>query len=334
MAKEKETELPANTKNNQLAETSSLKELIESPIIKEKFAAILKNKASGFTASLLQVVGNNKSLQNAEPNSIIGAAMTAAVLDLPINNNLGFAYVVPYKAKNDKGDYIDVAQFQLGYKGFIQLAQRSGQFKSLNVCAVYSDDTDDTILKRLTSFFPIKATGNVVGYVAYFELLNGFSSKLPMTIQELEDHGKKYSQVFKKYGTGLWKDEFDGMAKKTVLKLLLSRFAPLSIEMQKAITFDQGVIDENENLKYADNIPNVIDMEEFNANRIATVSKLWEDNKAKIIKHSSEIQDETKKESWNKTIMSIERVLNPKNVEINKLGTAEEYINKFLEEIG
>ena len=102
-----------------------------------KFKELLGERASAFATSVLQIVASNKSLANAEPQSVFNAACMAATLNLPVNQNLGFAYILPYKTKDDKGNYIDVAQFQMGYKGFIQLAQRSGQFKTIAATPIY-----------------------------------------------------------------------------------------------------------------------------------------------------------------------------------------------------
>lgn len=207
--------------------------------IKSKFEEIIGKNANGFIASILSTVNNNKLLQNADQNSIYTAALMAASLKLPINQNLGLAYIVPYAGK---------AQFQLGYKGFKQLAQRSGQFLVIND----SDVREGEIVNynRLTGEIEFnweqdtakRLKLKVVGYVSYFKLVNGFESTFYMTNEELTAHAKKYSQTFKKYGSGLWKDEFEGMAKKTVTKLNLSKNAPLSIEMQRAVTADQAVI--------------------------------------------------------------------------------------------
>ena len=238
---------------SQIATTNikSISTFLNSSSIKSKFSEILGQKANGFIASLLSVVNNNNLLQNADQNSIYTAALMAASLDLPINPNLGLAYIVPYGGK---------AQFQLGYRGFKQLAQRSGQFITINETDVregeiithnrlsgiidfnWTQDSSDRLKKR------------VVGYVSYFKLLNGFESTLYMTVEELEAHAKKYSQTYKKYKSGLWKDEFDGMARKTVTKLNLSKNAPLSIELQRATLADQAVIKEFDPNKTEDSV--------------------------------------------------------------------------------
>ncbi|XP_019326005.1 PREDICTED: uncharacterized protein LOC109279287 [Aptenodytes forsteri] len=216
------------------------KDFFSKPIVQQKLIELLGKNAQSFATSVLQVVNSNDMLKNADPQTVFSAACMAATLNLPINNNLGFAYIVPFR--NNKANRTE-AQFQLGYKGFIQLAQRSGQFKRINACATYSDDTEQTVYERLTSLLPKKPTGQITGYIAYFQLLNGYEAHLAMSIEELNAHSQKYSQTAKK-GFGVWKDNFDAMAQKTVIKLLLSKQAPLSIDtpLATAVQADQAVI--------------------------------------------------------------------------------------------
>ena len=226
-----------SNQNNQVMAT---KDFFSKPIVQQKLIELLGKNAQSFATSVLQVVNSNDTLKNADPQTVFSAACMAATLNLPINNNLGFAYIVPFR--NNKANRTE-AQFQLGYKGFIQLAQRSGQFKRINACATYSDDTEQTVYERLTSLLPKKPTGQITGYIAYFQLLNGYEAHLAMSIEELNAHSQKYSQTAKK-GFGVWKDNFDAMAQKTVIKLLLSKQAPLSIDtpLATAVQADQAVI--------------------------------------------------------------------------------------------
>ncbi|MDO4441351.1 MAG: recombinase RecT [Moraxella sp.] len=228
----------------------SIKGFFNSPIAQQKLCEILGKNAASFTTSVLQVVNSNDMLKNADPQTVFSAALMAATLNLPINNNLGFAYIVPFK--NNKANRTE-AQFQLGYKGFIQLAQRTGQFKRINACAVYEHDTEQDVYNRLTSLLPKPPSGQKTGYIAYFQLLNGYEAHLSMSMEELNAHAQKYSQTAKK-GFGVWKDNFDAMAQKTVIKLLLSKQAPLSIDtpLATAIQADQSVIVDGE-YRYTDN---------------------------------------------------------------------------------
>lgn len=259
-----------------------------------KFKELLGNRASSFATSVLQVVASNKMLANADPQSVFNAACMAATLDLPINANLGFAYILPYKTKNDNGDYIDVAQFQLGYKGFIQLAQRSGQFKTIAATPIYKGQlVSENPLTGYTFDFTKKESDEIIGFAGYFSLINGFEKTIYLTVKELEKHGLKYSQTFKK-GFGLWKDNFEAMAQKTVIKLLLSKYAPLSIDMQKAVISDQAVIKSMDNgsvdVQYIDNNTTTLSIDEVSAdkerNRI-----LDHINNSKTLKQLEEVKD-------------------------------------------
>lgn len=230
---------------NQVAhtQTKTLKQYVSDDKIRQKFAEILGDKSKAFLASVMQVA-NSPALKNADPASVINSAMMAATLDLPVNNNLGFAYIVPFKSE---------AQFQIGYKGFIQLAQRSGQFKRIAATPVYEGQLISADPLYGYQFdWSVETEGQPVGYVAFFQLLNGFTAELYMSRKKVDDHAKKYSQTYKR-GFGVWKDNFDAMAVKTVLKLLLSKQAPLSIEMQKAIEIDQGALDVDGVANYVDN---------------------------------------------------------------------------------
>jgi recombination protein RecT len=224
-----------------------VKEIFGRDMVKQKFQEMLGKKAQGFITSVLQIVASNELLSKADPISIYNSAAVAATLDLPLNNNLGFSYIVPYSNKQKDGSTKTVAQFQLGYKGFIQLAQRSGQFLTISAKPVYEGQiVEDDTFEGFHFNWKNKLNDNIIGYAAYFKLLNGFEKTLYMSVEELKKHGGKYSKTFKQQ-YGLWSTDFDTMALKTVIKLLLSKFAPLSIEMQTAVKVDQSVVnDENE----------------------------------------------------------------------------------------
>jgi recombination protein RecT len=227
------------------------------------------------------------------------AALKAVSLDLPLDQNLGFAYVIPYEVsvlvdkKDEKGNSImdanrqpvkiwgkqKKAQFQLGYKGFVQLSLRSNQFDTLNVREVKEGEVtgEDFISGELT-FTPLPAdrreAANTVGYIAFFRLKNGFSKMLYMCNEKIEAHAKRFSQTYKSRNDSireksLWSTDFDNMAKKTVLKLLLSKYAPLSVDMIDAIKSDQSVLNgsEPEDIAYVDNTESVTPEERKDALR-------------------------------------------------------------------
>ena len=252
--------------------TSTLKSMINDERTKNKFKELLGNKSAGFLTSLLNTTNGNKQLQEAEPQSILKAGAIAATLDLPIDTNLGFAYIVPYKNKykDETGSWREKneAQFQLGYKGFIQLAIRTGQYKKINVTELYEGQFEsyDPITDELKYNLDGKISDEVTHYIAYFQTTNGFEKYNVMSKEEIREHAKKFSRTFSNRFSS-WQTNFDSMAKKTVLKLLLSKFGILSIEMQTAQKVDQAVIKEvepngNVEVEYVDSPGNASDIVE------------------------------------------------------------------------
>ena len=225
----------AQPQQQQPQQPQTLSALIKSPAVKERFAEVLKTKGDSFLASVLTTVNNSALLQKAEPTTILSAAMVAAALDLPIVPSLGFAALVPFK---DSKTGVTVCQFQIMARGLIQLALRTGQYRKIEVEAVHTGEIKSR--NRFTGEieFGEATDNNVVGYLGFFELCNGFRKFLYMSNAEISEHAQKYSQTAKR-GYGLWVDNFEAMAKKTVLKLLIAKWGPLSVEMQTAILRDQ-----------------------------------------------------------------------------------------------
>ena len=245
---------------SELATLNKVKGYLASDNIKNRFNEILGQKANQYMASIVNMVSASKNLQECAPQTILSAAFVAASYDLPIDSNLGFAAIVPYKSN---------AQFQMMYKGFVQLAIRSGQYENMNVSEVYEDEllsfnpiTGE--LKLVTDFSACtyRKLGNkdkIVGYYAWFKLLTGFKKELYMNVDECRNHALQYSASYKQdinkgWKSSKWATDFEAMAKKTVLKLLLSRWGVLSIDMQRAIQDDQKIFDDNDNASYADNV--------------------------------------------------------------------------------
>jgi recombination protein RecT len=273
------------TRDNKTLAPMSVKALFAKDEVKSKFQEMMGKRAASFITSVLQITSQNEMLATADPVSIYQSAAVAATLDLPLNNNLGFAYIVPYNSKQKDGSWKVVAQFQIGAKGFKQLALRSGQFLIINDTNVREGELKK--YNRLTGEIEFewiqdvkeRLSKPIIGYASYFKLLNGFEKTYYMTVDELKDHGLRFSQTFKK-GFGLWKDDFDGMARKTVLKLNLSKNAPLSVEMQKAVVADQAVVNdaETEDVEYVDNdepetVITIEDIRELYELKKATLSK-------------------------------------------------------------
>ena len=228
---------------------NALTQYVKQDAVNARLNELLGKRAPQFVTSLISAVNANTMLANCAPESVLTAALTAASVDLPINQNLGFAYLIPYKNKTG-----EVCQFQMGYKGFIQLAQRSGYYKTINATDVREGEIakKDRLSGEIEFSWienePERAKAKVIGYVAYFRLLSGFEKTFYMSKDELQSHATKYSKNYAKYNSGLWADNFDAMAKKTVLKLLISKFGPLNTQLEDAIQKDQIIDGE-----YADN---------------------------------------------------------------------------------
>lgn len=238
----------------------ALKSLLATEAIKKQMKSLLGDKAGHFMMAIVGVVEGTPQLQDCEPQSIINSAIASATLDLPIEKNLGYAYIVPYK---------DKAQFQIGYKGYIQLALRSGQYKYINSIEIKEGELENYNL--LTGEFNFKFIEDInqrleaktIGYASYIEFTNGFRNTLYMTKEQVLDHAEKYSQSYgtdlkKGYSSSNWSKNFDAMALKTVLKLNLSKFGALSVSVQKALQIDgssiKSISEEGTiNVEYIDN---------------------------------------------------------------------------------
>lgn len=229
---------------NQVARRNqyTVKQLLSADAVKAKFDDVLGKKAPQFTTSLINVVNSNYQLKNADANSVIASALVAASLDLPVNPSLGYMYIIPYG---------HTAQPQIGYKGYIQLAQRSGQYKHLNAIPVYEGELKSwNPLTEEVEYEPKQdrdTNEQPIGYLGYMELLNGFSKTVYWTHKQIDDHRKEFSKSGgKDTPKGVWKDHYDAMALKTVLRNLLTKWGPMTVDMQSADMADSGQYDHLE----------------------------------------------------------------------------------------
>ncbi|HMT18534.1 MAG TPA: recombinase RecT [Candidatus Saccharibacteria bacterium] len=244
-------------KKNNTVSKLTIKEFISAPAVIKKMNEMLESpkKVSQFTTSVIAISSSDELLASAEPRSVFNACLTAASLNLPINKNLGYAHIIGYK-NNKKGGIVE-AQFQIGAKGFKQLAQRTGQYKFINDSDVREGElkTRDRLSGEMVFEWieddAIRNKRKIIGYVSYFELNNGFTSTLYMSKEEVDAHAKQYSQAYKS-GYGPWKDNYDAMARKTVTKLNLSKNGPVSTELETAIVADQAVIKDEGKYDYID----------------------------------------------------------------------------------
>jgi recombination protein RecT len=216
----------------------AFKAIVYSPSIKKRFEDMLDKQANGFITSLLNL--KQDKLKGCDNMTVLGSALKAASLKLPIDPNLGFAWIIPFK-NHGKLE----AQFQIGYRGFIQMAQRSAQYKKLNVTEIYEGQLKsfNPLTEELELDLDNKQSDAVIGYAAYFRLLNGFEKTVYWSKEKVTAHARRFSKSF---GNGPWKTDFDAMAKKTVLKNMLSTWGILNIDMQEAVSSDSKVIKTDE----------------------------------------------------------------------------------------
>ncbi len=220
--------------------------------IMQQLSETLGRNSAPLVTSALTAVANNYQLKDATPVSVYTSLMKAAALNLTVDPNLGFAYLVPYKRNfKENGQWVNVteAQLQIGYKGLVQLALRSGQIKSVNTGTIY--DSEFKGYNKITGEFTIDETiipdedkDEVAGYFAYVQLINGGEVKQFSRKKQIEHFAKKYSKAYSydldnNKKSSPWSTEFNAMAEKTVLKQVL-KFVPMSLEMQEAVSVDEN----------------------------------------------------------------------------------------------
>lgn len=212
---------------------SAMQKFFEKDTVKDQLQRAVAENQDLFIASVVDLYSSDTYLQKCSPERVVMEALKAAVMKLPINKQLGYAYVVPYK----KGDAL-LPQLQIGYKGMIQLAIRTNQYRVINADVVYEGEYVKA--NKITGEFDLtgqKKSDKVIGYFAHFEMKNGFSKTLYMTKEQVTRHAEKYSKSFKE-SFSPWKTEFDAMAKKTLVRGLFSHWGYMSIEMGQAFTDD------------------------------------------------------------------------------------------------
>lgn len=217
-------------KQGQVSPVNQMKNLLANQGMQNLFADALNENKDRFLASIIDLYNGDTYLQGCNPKEVAMEALKAATLNLPINKSLGYAYIVPFKNKGKL-----TPQFQIGYKGYIQMAQRSGQYKALNAGIMYEGmDIKRDFLRGTFEIIGEPKSDKVLGYFAYFQLLNGYEKAVYMTKDEVTEHAKRYSQA---YGSDYspWKKQFDEMAQKTVIKRLLSKYGVLTTEFQDAV---------------------------------------------------------------------------------------------------
>lgn len=242
-------------------------QFMSSPVVVNKVNSVVGGKdGQRFITAIVSAVSNNPALSDCSQSSILSAAFLGESLKLSPSPQLGQYYMVPFNSKTGK-----VAQFQLGYKGYIQLAIRSGQYKKLNVLAIKEgelikyDPLNEEIEVRLIDDELVRENAKTIGYYAMFEYTNGFRKTMYWSKEKMEAHALKYSKGYQaKKGYTFWEKDFDAMAYKTMLRQLISKWGIMSIEMQTAMDGDMAVINEDGTKDYVDN-DNGLDIVEANA---------------------------------------------------------------------
>ena len=230
----------------------SLQTYLSNETVKTRLNERFGKNASALMSAVLSVYSSNKQLQECDPKSIMGAAALAQVMNLPIAPGLNQAYIMPYRGK---------ATFVVGYKGLIQLAHRSGQYVRLHAGVVREGEFRGFDALTGEPIGGEAVSDEIVGYVAYFKLVNGFEKYEYMSVEQMDAHAQKYSQSYgKSYSP--WSTNFEDMARKTVLKRLLSRWGVLTPELQEAMRADQSLVDKN-TYTYVDNGGNVVERNEI-----------------------------------------------------------------------
>lgn len=244
--------------SNIVEKKQTVAQFLGSTNIKKYIESVMKERAGQFVTSLVSLANITPGLAKCDPQSLMYCGMKAASLNLPLDNNLGFAYAIPYGTQ---------AQFQMGYRGYVQLGQRTGLYKTMNVVEVREGElkswdpfTEELELEIIQNQGE-RAKLPVIGYAAVFILQNGFKKVSYWSIERVTDHAKRFSKTYK---NGPWQTDFNAMAKKTVLKDMLSKWGPLSTEMAEAVKFDQSVIKRSEDgAEYPDYVDGeVVDSEQ------------------------------------------------------------------------
>lgn len=234
---------------------TSLAAYLTQEAVKNQISNIVGGRSQRFISAIVSAVNTNPQLQECTNQSIVSGALLGESLNLSPSPQLGQYYLVPFNDRN-KGK---VAQFQLGYKGYIQLAIRSGQYKKLNVLAIKKgelvkfDPLNEEIEVNLMQNEEERENAETVGYYAMFEYTNGFRKAIYWSKAKMEAHAMRYSMGYRaKKGYTFWEKDFDAMAYKTMLRQLISKWGIMSVDMVNAFENDMAVLNEDGSKFYID----------------------------------------------------------------------------------
>lgn len=295
--------------NNSLQVNKTNKPKFSVAIQSEGYKNLINNtlqdpkRATNFIANISTAVANNPSLQECDASTILTAGLVAESLGLSMNASLGQFHLVPF---NDTKNNRKVATPQIGYKGYLQLAMRSGNYKKINVLPIKEgelisyDPLEEEIVTNIIDNGE-RENKKTIGYYAMFEYINGFKKTLYWSKEKMVEHAKKYSQGYKKdlekgWSYTYWTKDFDSMAMKTMLRQLISKWGIMSVDMQKAYVSDMGVVDAKGNVEYVDNV----DIEEV---KLETPQEVEETNneEVQVDKNTGEVVGEPQVEEKPKT---------------------------------
>lgn len=251
----------------QVTQKQGINTYLQSDAVKNNIVSVIGEKDSQrFISSVVSAVQTNPTLSECTNSSILSAALLGHSLKLPQSPQLQMFYLVPYnnKKKDANGKEVQVkeAVFQLSYRGYLQLAMRSGSYKRINACEIregelksFNPITEEYVFNAITDYEKRKDLP-VIGYYAYFEMVNGYRKELYWSKDQMEAHAKRYSQSYRKgWSSSFWTSDFDAMALKTMLRQLISKWGMMSVDMETAYNRDMAIEDENGNPVYVDNVP-------------------------------------------------------------------------------
>jgi len=261
----------------QIVKKETMSKFLEKPNTQNYLQSVLGSKKERFVTNLASIASQDKALSECTNTSVMSGAIVATTLNLSLNKAFGYAYLIPFKVneynkQTREREHIRTdAQFQIGYKGYVQLAMRTGEYRKLNAIPIYENQFISwNEMEEVLTMKAVDGVGNVVGYVSFFELLNGFKKTMYWTYDKMLKHANEYSSAFDahqykllqegkipkkdmwKYSS-FWYKSFNDMALKTMYRVMLSKFGPLSEEMQKAYEYDQSVVVDNKPV-YIDNM--------------------------------------------------------------------------------
>ena len=251
----------------QVQQKQGINTYLQSDAVKNNITSVIGEKdAQRFISSVVSAVQTNPTLAECTNSSILSAALLGHSLKLPQSPQLQMFYLVPFnnKKKDANGKEVKVkeAVFQLSYRGYLQLAMRSGQYHKINACEIrqgelksFNPITEEYVFEAITDYEK-RSTLPVVGYYAYFEMTNGYRKELYWSKEQMEAHAKRYSASYRQgWSSSFWTSDFDAMALKTMLRQLISKWGMMSVDMETAYQRDMSIEDENGNPVYIDNVP-------------------------------------------------------------------------------